>query len=1212
MALLCQPGAEPIAGYQLVQRLGTGGYGEVWKATAPGGLAKAMKIVYGHMRDARAEQELKSLGRIREVRHPFILSLERFEVIEDQVVIVMELADGSLMDRFQECQRAGQPGIPRKELLGYLRDAAEALDYMGEHYGLQHLDIKPQNLLLVGGRIKLADFGLVKDLENSSASATGGITAIYATPEAFDGRVSRYSDQYSLAIVYQEMLTGCRPFPGTTPLQLATQHSKCPPMLGPLPPEDRPTIARALSKVPDQRFPTCMEMVGRLLKAGEPEKALERERRGDHRGPGPRPAALDAPPSAPVAGEAPTSLPVHAELLQGLGPKPPLPDAGHGHNVTGVTVICPQPSPNQEQQARAEEDTALRMEELAPSAVANVGQAFQPDAGSGQAGRPDLRGVRPTLFIGVGGIAGWTLKRLRQRLHRRLDNLAARPFRLLLLDTDRAGLQQAERGDRGEALQSTETLLLPLMRPDHYRSRSQTLLRWLDRRWLYNIPRSLLTEGARPLGRLALVDHAAEVLDRLRENIGAILPRPVAGAGDATGGAGFLPEPLQVFLIASLCGGTGSGMVLSLAYAVQQVLAEFHLKGDNVCAIVVHATSQKRSEQELAKLNAYATLVELQHFTGFGAVYPGDPEHGLNSFGPETSPVRNIYIAHLGDQLDQASAEAATDSLAEYLYLSAATGMGTALEQWRQNTQAAAYGEESRSPVRIFGLHRLSFPRFAVAARVASLFCGELIDRWRGQAGWEGDRTDKEVRTQISVLGLDAENLANQLHTALLRVFGEAPEQTFPKMLADFPLAQTVASSDPSSMEVVSQALSKIDAFLGLGADERGEHRVVTPVDRELKSQAKALSEQLGQSLRDWLLMFVEDPERRVKTAHHAARRLVHHLAQEYGHLRQQLTQLRRHRSFLRRRYSAGEFGIRSSGGVWLGSVRGQRTDASSPKQKLIAYCWLLLHEYVLENIVKVFHEVAGRITSLEEELQRAGEILRDLGAILVSAGATVRAVSERASSPCKSMTELLPGQCKNVDEAARYLFDRLEPKLIPLIERSLQIEVLDPRGGLWGLVSGTGEPMQRIQDEIQRRVLAAVLDAFRELDAAKLLVESRQDPDHALRDLLARIGSVAPHKQVPRGWQHLLLALPNSPEGARLRELLGPVLADVPHTVLDSDGDIVLCHEAADLPLPQMAEILLGDAALPTDAACHVLTRHDIAWAPLLIGKKSEPKAHV
>src|SRR5262249_26415033 len=187
--------------------------------TAPGELRKAIKIIFGNLEEQRAEQELKALQRIKEVRHPFLLSLERYEVHDGQLFIVTELADKSLSDCFNECRAAGLPGVPREQLLAYLRDAAEALDYMQESRGLQHLDVKPQNLLLVAGRIKVADFGLVKDLSGGTTTSSSGITPVYATPEAFDGRVSRFSDQYSLAIVYQEMLTGARPFPGTTAIQ---------------------------------------------------------------------------------------------------------------------------------------------------------------------------------------------------------------------------------------------------------------------------------------------------------------------------------------------------------------------------------------------------------------------------------------------------------------------------------------------------------------------------------------------------------------------------------------------------------------------------------------------------------------------------------------------------------------------------------------------------------------------------------------------------------------------------------------------------------------------------------------------------------------------------------------------------------------------------------------------------------------------------------
>src|SRR5947209_11133094 len=229
MAVRIESQAEPLPGYKLIERLGGGGFGEVWKAEAPGGLLKAIKFVFGDLEEAgedgvRAEQELKALSRVKTVRHPYILSLERYDIVDGQLLIVMELADRNLWDRYKECRGQGLSGIPREELLGYMEETAEALDLMNIQYQLQHLDIKPQNIFLIGQHVKVADFGLVKDLEGSQASVTGGITPVYAAPETFDGKVSRYSDQYSFAIVYQEMLAGQRPFPGNHVRPLIMQH----------------------------------------------------------------------------------------------------------------------------------------------------------------------------------------------------------------------------------------------------------------------------------------------------------------------------------------------------------------------------------------------------------------------------------------------------------------------------------------------------------------------------------------------------------------------------------------------------------------------------------------------------------------------------------------------------------------------------------------------------------------------------------------------------------------------------------------------------------------------------------------------------------------------------------------------------------------------------------------------------------------------------
>lgn len=273
-----QAGAEPIVGYRLLEPLGKGGFGVVWKCQAPGGLFKAIKMVRGNAAIATgdpdlARQELHALEFIKNIRHPFVLSVERVELVDNILLIVMELADKSLDDLGHEYRSQGKAGIPRVELLEYLSEAAEALDLINHQHGLQHLDVKPQNLFLVSRHTKVADFGLVSRLARHNQSGDGkggvchGVTPRYASPETLRGKLSRQSDQYSLAIVYQELLTGELPFKGRTNAQLFVQHLECLPDLDSLPASDRPVIARALAKDPEQRFRCCADFVRALLLA---------------------------------------------------------------------------------------------------------------------------------------------------------------------------------------------------------------------------------------------------------------------------------------------------------------------------------------------------------------------------------------------------------------------------------------------------------------------------------------------------------------------------------------------------------------------------------------------------------------------------------------------------------------------------------------------------------------------------------------------------------------------------------------------------------------------------------------------------------------------------------------------------------------------------------------------------------------------------------
>jgi serine/threonine protein kinase len=274
MTVLIEANAEPIPGYRLLQRLGKGGFGEVWRCQAPGGLFKAIKFVDGRngLNDqgtSAADEEWQAVERIKDIRHPFLLSLERVERVGGSMLLVMELADTNLHHVLQARKLEGKRGIPREELLGYLEETAEVLDMLNARYELQHLDIKPRNLFLVGSHVKVADFGLVSSLGRLRGGETplGAITPLYCSPEVFQRGISPQSDQYSLAIVYCELLTGVLPFNGRSARQLMMQHTHDTPDLRKLPPADLAVVARALSKDPEDRYPSCGEFLNALRAA---------------------------------------------------------------------------------------------------------------------------------------------------------------------------------------------------------------------------------------------------------------------------------------------------------------------------------------------------------------------------------------------------------------------------------------------------------------------------------------------------------------------------------------------------------------------------------------------------------------------------------------------------------------------------------------------------------------------------------------------------------------------------------------------------------------------------------------------------------------------------------------------------------------------------------------------------------------------------------
>lgn len=259
-------------GYQVIRKIGEGNYGEVWLAEAPGGIEVALKCIRFPIGHEINDREFRGLQLMKNMRHPFLLQVQAFWAVDNQLVIAMELADGSLGQLLNKQRRQT---LSRKELLRYFGEAAEGIDYLHQH-NVVHRDIKPDNILLLKGHAKVADFGLARFIDETGLSTAATQLAgspAYMAPEVWTQRYQPASDQYSLAITYFELRTGRLPFQSRNPYEAMQDHLHRAPDLSDLPKDERRIIRRALAKNPAKRYRNCAALIDALAQSETPRRA---------------------------------------------------------------------------------------------------------------------------------------------------------------------------------------------------------------------------------------------------------------------------------------------------------------------------------------------------------------------------------------------------------------------------------------------------------------------------------------------------------------------------------------------------------------------------------------------------------------------------------------------------------------------------------------------------------------------------------------------------------------------------------------------------------------------------------------------------------------------------------------------------------------------------------------------------------------------------
>ncbi len=249
--------------YLITGKLGEGGTGTVYRAQdRRQGRTVALKVTH---RGAPAHREAHALR----LTHPHILTPERLEVLEDgRLLLVMPFLGGRTLEKFLV-------PLPLSQALGIVRQAATGLAY-AHAQGVLHCDLKPANLMLSAGHLRILDFGLSQLLDNPEEGVRG--TLEYLSPEAARGQQpTPQSDLWSLGVVFYELLTGRSPFAAPSVPETLRNLAEAEPepvtQLRPaLPPDLDTVLTRLLSKDGGPRYEGATALLDDLaaLEAGGP------------------------------------------------------------------------------------------------------------------------------------------------------------------------------------------------------------------------------------------------------------------------------------------------------------------------------------------------------------------------------------------------------------------------------------------------------------------------------------------------------------------------------------------------------------------------------------------------------------------------------------------------------------------------------------------------------------------------------------------------------------------------------------------------------------------------------------------------------------------------------------------------------------------------------------------------------------------------------
>ena len=793
----------------------------------------------------------------------------------------------------------------------------------------------------------------------------------------------------------------------------------------------------------------------------------------------------------------------------------------------------------------------------------------------------------PALVVGVGATGLSVLRALRRSIREQFGRADAVPtLRFLYIDTDPEAATQATAGP--DALSPREVMLAKLNRPTHYLQHPTmpACEGWLPPGLLYRLPKNPAPAGGvRGFGRLAFCDHYRAISQRVRLEVETFLSDDALDRLGASTGLGVRSNRARAYVVAGTAGGTGSGMLLDLAYLLKYHLRSIGYRRPETVAVLLAPPADAAAAKTAGLANTYAALAELHHFSA-GAQYQTKLDSAEPPVIDTEGPFERVAVLQLPPVPKPRHQVQVYGLAARGLYTELLTTAGRVTDYVRSVTPVRVGAGPA---VQSFGLARLTWPRAELLTAATRSFNRQLLSRWAGKesahlseplAAWLDDLWAKQR--------LDLPSVVGRFRAASQQALRESPEAVFAAAV------DTLRTRTPGVGRVdTSAACIVLEQLIRLVGKPAGEQGPPGSLEATIGDVARKIVAEADADLSTLAVSFIEQPQYRLAGAEEALNQLAQRLRDAIEALEARIAELGQEVAAAYARLFQVIGTLSTATGL---------TSLPGRKSALTQEMYDALQSYPAKRLQHVEYNAA--VMTYRGLFANIPDYLRDVSFCRTRLGELCQAFADppKAAEPFLCGKLILPAGCDGIPATVTQVIDALPAEDILAYDQALQKELSKTFRGVANLclrAERTPDFLTLLTARTQ-----AFLDARLETtDPATILLRYQGEGTGLARVLREAYEAAAPAFAAAGGDDPLeaaILALPAGDSGDRVRLALRAAAPGVEFIPAPLADDIVVYRECPRLDLAALPQ--LGGPAqdayrqqLGGDLSPH--TRADVRW---------------